>query len=182
VTSLPLMALAWLVLPVAAVIGALAAWTHGPVAVLLWLPLAILPPAAWAVGRAHRAGPGAAWGAAARSGAALLLAAAATYLLLRYWYFYHLDAPLTGLLALAVVLPALYVAGAAIGEWAAWNAGRRGATTLGQLVVGVAAAGLLAVSVVTMVIVTSGDARGAEGEGAGDLRPFAAALIAGTDP
>jgi hypothetical protein len=108
---------------------------------------------------------------------AAVLAYGFTALLGRYWAFYHLDTPGTGMGLLYIVLPGSFVVGIAVsmltGRWSV----RRGASTARAAVSGVCVAGLILVAVFVLEVWNSTAARSGEGEGAGDLAPFAKSLI-----
>ena len=101
------------------------------------------------------------------------LACALTWLIARYWRYYHLETPGSAVGLLFVLLPGAMIVGVMIGLLVA----KTRAPSAHPMVTGLGVVALLfALSFVFEVWRTT-DLRNAEGEGAGDLRPFIASLL-----
>ena len=171
---------AWIAWPAASFLGSLSTWPGSLAAVVAWIALALLPALGLTL---HRAGP---IGAVRRRRFAIFLGAVgAAYIACvvvgRYWQFYHLTTPMSGLLLLLIVFPALALIGAGVGLEAAGPTVSGGELVArhSQPQISRATAAILAVMVVAVAleIWSTTELRSGEGEGAGDLKPFAASLF-----
>ena len=109
--------------------------------------------------------------------AAAVLAFGFTALLGRYWAFYHLDTPGAGMGLLLFVLPGSFILVTGFSVLMARRRVRRGASVARAVVAGLGVAGLVLVAVFVLEVWHSTDARSGEGDGAGDLAPFAWSLL-----
>ena len=109
--------------------------------------------------------------------AAAVLAVGFTVLLDRYWAFYHLDTPGTGMGLLFFVLPGSCVLAISVSLMLARRRVLRGASVARATAAGLGAAGLVLVGLFVLEVWHSTAARSGEGAGAGDLAPFAWSLV-----
>jgi hypothetical protein len=114
---------------------------------------------------------------AALLGAALVLAYGFTVLLARYWAFYHLDTPGTGMGLVVFVLPTALALGLAVSVSVARRLVHRGRPRSGAVARGLTAAALTLVTLFGIEVWATAGARSAEGALAEDLGPFAASLV-----
>ena len=167
---------AWLVLPILGIAGAFSSWPTSGLDSMAWLALAIMPAVGLTLWRWTTREPADGRTATALFAIAAVVAAVAVTVVARYRAFYHLDTPVEGILLLHGVLPVLFLASAAVGL-RSFAAARARGRTAGRALLGSGGWMLLLVTaLVALEVVGTAAERGAEGEGAGDLRPFIMSL------
>lgn len=172
--------LAWIVWPCAVALAGFALAFSAP-GMTLGLPLVAIAPAAaflllgWPKGRGSSVNPLVLSGVAVAGAAAVGFALA--WLLGRYWAFFHLGAPATGLFLLLVVAPGGFLLAGGTGLLVARSLERLGLRPVRALAVSVASMILAAAAVASAEIASTTDERSAEGIGAGDLGPFVSSLL-----
>src|SRR5690606_21846768 len=160
--------LGWLLTPLCGAVLGLSLWPTTIVGIAACLSLVVVPPFAFTIWRSRAQAP-----KSSRPtdvllvfGVALVLALAATYVIGRYWTFYHLHTPVSGLGLLFLILPTAYLMTAGGGLLAAAGLSRL-THSLRARRIGTAASMLfLAVAVVGYQILSTAADRSAEGPGA----------------
>jgi hypothetical protein len=167
---------AWLVLPILGMAGAFSAWPTSGLGSMLWLALAVMPAVGFTLWRWTTREPAEGRAASALFAIAAVIAAVAVTVVARYRAFYHLDTPVEGILLVHGVLPVLFLTSAAVGL-RSFAVARGRSRTAGRALLGSGGWMLLAmIALVALEIVGTAAERGAEGTGAGDLRPFIVSL------
>jgi hypothetical protein len=108
---------------------------------------------------------------------ALVLSFLLCLLLQRYWQFFHLGTPGTGLALLVFVLPLLTAVGILVSLASTLTLRARGLTSLSAFFGSTILVGVLCSTLFVVELQRSRRARSAEGEHAGDLAPFFHSLV-----
>lgn len=168
--------IAWVIWPAAAVFAGMSRWPASGLQFLLFWTGTLLPSVVFTV---YQAGSEGRFSGAARVLSIFAFAGVIAYtgivFLDRYWNFFNLDTPLSGLGLIVVFYPVLFLAGAGAGVLVLQAVSRRtGHTGIGTAS-GLAAVALCAGLVLAYEVWDTTAARSREGDG--DLSPFFAALL-----
>src|SRR5688500_16663910 len=168
--------IAWILLPVTAIVGLTRIWPEGAVPTLVLLALAIVPGSALAMRRARQPGKGGA-GLVLVLLTSAALAVGATVFLFRYLQFYRLHSLVSGPLLVFVALPALLTITAAVGALCEAQARRRGIREAGAAGLAIGSVALTLAALMAVVLVSSASDRRARNQGNGALGPFFAQIF-----